>query len=345
MNVTFFFYGLTIGICIMQATHSYVTRRQDKPFLLAFCFLSAYYAASMTVEAIPALYFDTLIPQSIMSGIDYGAFPLLILEAMCLTDQSSDRKNWKKRWTKVLEASIPIHLYIIYCLISGEDEPESLISLLFVIIYPLLIFCDIAYHLRKYQRLFNKVEKKERQDIKWAWIIIVLLFLQYAFYVGFPYTNSPTIYHTLVCILIITHGYFIQRQAPLDTSKIEERLLQEQAKTLEELKDVTESLKKKATMETTILEYKTSHPGFENRLRALTENKLTQRDIYLCIMICEGKQTNEMAEELAISPSSVEIARHRLRTKLNLEKGANLKAFLLGISEMGGGGKRRDLRI
>lgn len=111
----------------------------------------------------------------------------------------------------------------------------------------------------------------------------------------------------------------------------QEKVLVEQEKALEGLKDVTTNLKKQSEMETTIKAFRVQHPDFENRLKNFTSNRLTQRDLYLCILIFQRKRIPEIAESLGISQQSVEVARHRLRTKLSIEKGQNMNTVILEL--------------
>lgn len=58
--------------------------------------------------------------------------------------------------------------------------------------------------------------------------------------------------------------------------------------------------------------------------------KLTKNELNLCVMLLQGKTTKEIAELTNREVRSVESSRNRLRKKLELEKGTDLKAFLLG---------------
>lgn len=358
MEDLYYHFGINTGIYLALAVYFGMIRRKEKPFALALGLLMAYSFIVCEVEISLAIHHGIRIPQTIMAGLDYGVIPLFLLEMMCLINQDLEAFTWGERLKKTGYFTIPIILYLAYCYVNEEENVYATIPLLFLTLYPIVIFAHIAYKLRNFQHMLREAGG-EQQSISWAWTILLVLFLEYTLYLVYPGIPNPSIYYTAEAILLLMHAYFVDMQVPTDTTKLreemqrkeeerlkeegerlkeeEEWLKKEQEKTLEELKDVTETLKKKAQMETTILEYKTLRPGFESRLRALTENKLTQRDIYLCIMICKGMRTNEMAEELAISPSSVEIARHRLRSKLGLEKGANLKNMLEEVQESGGG--------
>lgn len=112
------------------------------------------------------------------------------------------------------------------------------------------------------------------------------------------------------------------------TNQVSNELEEQQREAIKELRDATKNLKKHLDMDTMTKAFEVSHPTFESHLRAMTETKLSKRDIYLCILIHEGKRTSEIAQILAISESSVEVARHRLRTKLGIDKGENMTEIL-----------------
>ena len=155
-------------------------------------------------------------------------------------------------------------------------------------------------------------------------------------YILYEYLPYSIIYYATSYFIVLLHGYFIRKQAPTDTKKLmamQEELMEKQDEAIEELKDATNGMKRKMDMETALKAFRVKHPSFDTRLRNITETKLTQRDIFLCILIYEGKRIPEIADFLGISPASVEVARHRLRTKLNLDKGANMNRVIQSVIE------------
>lgn len=102
---------------------------------------------------------------------------------------------------------------------------------------------------------------------------------------------------------------------------IKKSVFVEQEKAISSLKDEAENLKLRLNMEHELDLFLTEFPHFAQNLRSLTATKLTNRDIFLSALIAEGRHTQFIARTLSISETSVEVARHRLRTKLNLEKG------------------------
>lgn len=63
-------------------------------------------------------------------------------------------------------------------------------------------------------------------------------------------------------------------------------------------------------------------------------SKLTKNELTLCVMLLQGKSTKEIAEATNREVRSVESSRNRLRKKLELENGADLREFL--VAKMNG---------
>ena len=72
------------------------------------------------------------------------------------------------------------------------------------------------------------------------------------------------------------------------------------------------------------------HKDFHMKLKT-SFPQLTELDKRLAGLIRLNLSTKEMASLLNISPKSVEIARYRLKKKLNLNKNTNLKNFINNI--------------
>ena len=75
------------------------------------------------------------------------------------------------------------------------------------------------------------------------------------------------------------------------------------------------------------------HPTFIKDLKAHCD-KLSERDIQLCALIKLNFSSQHIATLFAISLSSVKVARHRLRKKLNIEETNTLKGFLSDFSNV-----------
>lgn len=67
---------------------------------------------------------------------------------------------------------------------------------------------------------------------------------------------------------------------------------------------------------------------YERHLVVAAQNKLTRRDIYLCMLIVDGCNIDALSKNLSIGTKSVEVSRNRLRAKLGLTTEQSLKKFL-----------------
>ncbi len=83
------------------------------------------------------------------------------------------------------------------------------------------------------------------------------------------------------------------------------------------------------------------HPGFFDWLNDNCPN-LTPNELRLCALLRLNLSSKEIASLLGISPSSVKIARYRLRKKLQLNTEESLTGYLMGMdSESAGNTKKR----
>ena len=72
------------------------------------------------------------------------------------------------------------------------------------------------------------------------------------------------------------------------------------------------------------------HHGFSERILS-THKNLSPNDLRLCILLRANLTTKEIADLLNISPRGVEIARYRIRKKINLPRTENLTRYILSI--------------
>lgn len=71
-------------------------------------------------------------------------------------------------------------------------------------------------------------------------------------------------------------------------------------------------------------------PGFFARLKEINPD-LTENDLRLCTYISIGMRAKEIAQQLSVTPDSVNTARYRLRKKLNLKSDEKLDDFLRNL--------------
>ena len=72
------------------------------------------------------------------------------------------------------------------------------------------------------------------------------------------------------------------------------------------------------------------YPTFLSRLRKEAPG-VTRREELLCMLIALGQDTGQTSYLLGIAPRSVNMARYRLRQKLNFEKDDSLDDFVRGL--------------
>ena len=70
-----------------------------------------------------------------------------------------------------------------------------------------------------------------------------------------------------------------------------------------------------------------AHPNFERALKERAPS-VSQHDTLLCILIVLDVPKEEVARVLKIRPDSINVARHRLRKRLNLTREENLFTWL-----------------
>lgn len=338
MEEILFYLGILAGLSFMQGVMTWSMRHKKRPYLLAFSCLMFWESTIVLTEALCHLWFGVSEPETISTGLDYLMFPLFYLEVLCLTNQDVSTMPWSKRWQRTLLVSLPVIIYFIIIL-STDITEFTLFLNIYLLTYIIVLMTLMTHHVHKFRVMLKKGTNKslkEDQDVRWVPTILSLMILQYLMYILYDYLPYSIIYFGTSYFIVLLHGYFIRKQAPTDTKKLmamQEELMEKQDEAIEELKDATDGLKRKKDMEIALKAFRMKHPSFDTRLRNTTETKLTQRDIFLCILIYEGKRIPEIADFLGISPASVEVARHRLRTKLNLDKGANMNRVIQSVIE------------
>lgn len=328
-----FFLGILTGLCLGIAAHFIHTRQHKAPYRLAFGLMAAYVFVMECVVNGIEMFSETTLPYSLKTTLDFMVFPLYLHEVICLVNQDVEAMTWRKRGMLTAASAIPLALYLLYSLATNDQSWQ--LSSIFLLLYGASILAIVTYLQIRYQHMLHKVNGKKKQEIWWIWSTtagIVLQGTSYAFYESLP---TVAIYYFFFYATLIIHAFYLSRQTPTDTTKMQEeiqkgqeKVLEEREKALEDLKGVAENLKKQSEMETTLKTFKVSYPQYEQALREAAETRLTQRDIYLCVLIYQNQRIPEIAECLSISPASVEVARYRLRSKFGLDKGDNLNKFI-----------------
>ena len=328
-----FFLGILSGLCLAIAVYFIHTRQRKAPYRLAFALMTGYIFVMECVVNGIEMYTGTTLSYSLKATLDFVVFPLYLHEVICLVNQDVEAMTWRKRGMLTAASAIPLPLYFLYC--QSTNDQSWQLSSIFLLLYGTCILAIVTYLQIRYQRMLHKVNGKKKQEIWWIWTTttgIVVQGASYAFYESLP---TVAFYYFFFYATLITHAFYLDRQTPTDTTKMQEdllrgqeKVLEEREKALEDLKGVAENLKKQSEMETTLKTFKVSYPQYEQALREAAETRLTQRDIYLCVLIYQNQRIPEIAECLSISPASVEVARYRLRSKFGLDKGDNLNKFI-----------------
>lgn len=122
----------------------------------------------------------------------------------------------------------------------------------------------------------------------------------------------------------------IQRNTMLGELRSEVELLPDQEQRRRVLHRIDFYMNDKENHELFEKYFNTIHDGFFTRLLQLHPG-LTSNEMRICAYIKLNLSTKEIAAYMNISPSSVEIARHRLRRKMQLSSDVNLQHYISAI--------------
>jgi DNA-binding CsgD family transcriptional regulator len=93
------------------------------------------------------------------------------------------------------------------------------------------------------------------------------------------------------------------------------------------IKDISKNQKTEKDWDLFRNYFENVNKGFNIKLREINPD-LSTHDYRLAALISLNLNIKETSELLHISPSSVKIARHRLRKRLNIQRGDDLYVFL-----------------
>lgn len=326
-------FGILTCLYFVLGGYFYTHRREDAPYREAFAWTMLFGGGTVClVESVSFFLGVELGSENISSIIclDTSIIPFYIFEIHCIVYQDLQSFPWKRRWMIVIILEIPITvLLVLSVFVSAAWIYWASVSAMLLYSVVTLVSGIIGYI--KYNRSLHKVDPTSNQKIDWIFYILGLMFFQVVIYLITGSIVAPIFYLFIIIVTNLLHAYYLNKQVPVDTKKM---YAEEQEKTMNELREIAATLKKQNDIDALIKAFGVQHPGFEARLRNSTESKLTKHDIYLCTLIYEGKKSQEISELLEISPTSVEVARYRLRSKLNLEKGDNLKTAIEGLINM-----------
>jgi DNA-binding NarL/FixJ family response regulator len=129
----------------------------------------------------------------------------------------------------------------------------------------------------------------------------------------------------VLAIVLLTHYYSKRKQREAENSELRNVLQQETVGSLVKSGISDDGDRSKA--EEKFLQLR---PGFFARLKEINPD-LTENDLRLCTYISIGMRAKEIAQQLSVTPDSVNTARYRLRKKLNLKSDEKLDDFLRNL--------------
>lgn len=330
--INYILFGLLAGVYMMLGLIFIWKRQRTMPYRLAFGCTMLMGAIVMTIEVTTMIIYGPVeIQKQLCILADMLIIPMFVFEVICIINQDLDQLPWilRIRNIGILEAPIVV-LTILFA--TTRWEWIGLIAPYCFVTYMLLAVWYILVKLHHYEKRIRAIKGSAEQSIRWAWLVFMLIVVQVLTYL-LTEGVFQVLYYPISIVCLLVHAYYIGRQKPADTTRLyrDEKFEEERQKAIDELKDITHGMKRRMDIDTHLAAFRVEHLGFERKLQSMTETRLTKRDYYLCILIYEGQKTNELSRTLAISPTSVEVARHRLRSKLGLEKGVNLTTTIREI--------------
>lgn len=330
MNYIDFISGFYSALSLCCGVFFLHSRKRRAPFREAFGWLSIYCALENFViyTIFNSEISDITTRNTVSACADISAVPLIAMVVATIVNQNMRTLPFRKRWMWVALLEVPIVVCIGICAFT-QYEWREVMAMVLMGINVSGVFIYSTYNLVTYERRLPDTAAGRDASVKWLWYLVALMGIEAVLYfaVGIYVTNL--IYYVVLCAVTIVATYFINKQSPIDTRHMFEAAIM-QSKGDSDTKDEepeSPGLSRKE-MEVKVRKFMAAHPTFGEQIAERAVQKLTVRDVYLCIMIIEGWRAGDIADKLAISYSSVEVARYRLRTKLNLNKGENLAKAL-----------------
>ena len=161
---------------------------------------------------------------------------------------------------------------------------------------------------RQQRELIEKLTEEATMQRRKTWGIVVVLIVVVA-----------------LAIAMLTHYYRKRKQREVENSELRNVLQQEAVGAL-----VTSGITDDGDRSRAEKMFGQLRPGFFARLKEINPD-LTENDLRLCTYISIGMRAKEIAQQLSVTPDSVNTARYRLRKKLNLKPEEKLDEFLRNL--------------
>lgn len=330
MHYIDFLSGFYSALCLSIGVFFLMSRKRRAPFREAYGWMSLYCSIENIMFYVlnNSISTDFLTQKTVCACADMTTVPFISFVIVTIVNQDMKTTPFSKRWRHIVILEIPIIVCMGICAFSNVHFKELLAGVM-TLIYIATLLIYSAYSLHKYEKRLPNDTKGKEASIKWSWYLVGLLAIEAVLYLCIGTYITDISYYVVLCAVMCIATNYINKQSPIDTRQLFSAAIttEEESNSSNEIDNKSASPSRK-DMKAIAKEFVEAHPKFSERVAERATQKLTVRDIFLCIMIIEGKRVSEISETLGISPSSVEVARYRLRTKLSLNKGENLAKVL-----------------
>lgn len=330
MNFMDFISGFYTALSLSSGLFFLTSRKLRAPFREAFGWLSIYCAIENLLFFIISniRISDPVTSQLVGLCLDMTTIPIIMLVITTIADQDMRTTPFRKRWLRVALLEIPI-LVCLCVSVFTQFEWRRLFAVVVLLFNVVSIFSYSFYKLVVYEKRLPADVKGKRASVKWMWNLVALLAIEIVLYLSVGTYISANIYFVVLILFTCVATYFIDKQSPIDTRKMYAiRNENENGNENGSENGTAQQGLSRNDMRDRASQFMAKHPHFADRMAERAKQKITVRDMFLCIMIVEGRTVSEIAEILAISPTSVDVARYRLRSKLDLNRGENLAKVL-----------------
>lgn len=342
MEVFYVCNGFLLALNVYTAFFFLSTKMKTKPYREALGWLAlmgSWLVFSDVVFAV-RVGWDNLDEMSLYTAKDLVILPFYMLELSCLLEQEAERKTWKERWVLLLLSEIPFIMFILLVAILDDARWVNIVAVVYAYSFIVYNMVFIARKVRKYEKAY-KMDPHYKGDNPFGWIKVVYilhvaLFIVYSVVDKLGFDDHFFYYTIMFSIILMVNTYYVNKQLPLKIdlaleTSAEGNVTEAESGVAKEDDEMDEDLKKRrkrVDMQLYMDQFLLKNPQYERRLLGSTPNKLTRRDIYLCMLIADGCNIETLSRNLSIGTKSVEVARSRLRAKLNLTPEQSLKKFL-----------------
>lgn len=335
--------GFLLALDVYMAFFFLSTTMKTKPYREALGWLGVVGVVLVFSDIVTALHvgWDKLGTLPIYTVKDFLVLPFYVLELSCLLEQEAEKKTWKERWMLLLLSEIPFVIFIVLVLLVEEKWWVNVVAAVYGYSFIIYNMIRIARKIRMYEKAY-KVDAHYKGGSPFGWIKVVytlhiVIIAVYSVVDKLGFDNYFVYYTMCFSVILMVNTYYVNKQLPLKIDLTMEAPAEENASVAEDIasnEEMDEDLKKRrkrVDMQLYMDQFMLKCPQFERRLVASTQNKLTRRDIYLSMLIADGCNIETLSRNLSIGTKSVEVARSRLRAKLNLSTEQSLKGFLQGL--------------